>query len=109
MVLFLDFDGVLHPEEAPEEDLFSCSPVLWHVLRARPEIEVVFSTSWREFKAQKALIQLVTRNGGRDLRHRFIGQTPVIPLARYSEHPHPREEECRGWLAQNQRIDSPWC
>ena len=108
MILFLDFDGVLHPEDAPAAGLFCCSPVLWRVLRARPEVDVVFSTSWREIKSLKEMIVLSTRNEGSDLGHRFVGQTPVIPLARYREHSHPREEECFRWLSENSRTESPW-
>jgi len=108
MILFLDFDGVLHPEEALPTDRFSCRPVLWQILRACPDVDVVFSTSWREFRSQKEMIQLMTRNGGGDLRHRFVGQTPVIPLARYGGYPHPREEECLRWLSENRRTHTVW-
>ncbi len=108
MIIFLDFDGVLHREEAISTELFCCRPVLWEILRARPDVDVVFSTGWREIKSQKELIQIVTRNGGGDLRHRFVGQTPVIPLARYGEHPHPREEECLRWLSENRRPHTGW-
>ena len=108
MILFLDFDGVVHPEEAVPTELFSGRRVLWQVLRARPDVDVVFSTSWREFRSQKEMIQLMTRNGGGDLRHRFVGQTPVIPLVRYGGHSHPREEECLRWLSENKRPHKGW-
>lgn len=108
MILFLDFDGVAHPEVAAPTELFSCRPVLWQILRACPDVAVVFSTSWREFRSQKEMIELMTRNGGGDLRHRFIGHTPVIPLVRYGEHPHPREEECLRWLSENRRRQMDW-
>ena len=46
MVLFLDFDGVLHPETALSTRAdFQHLPLLWRILREVPEVEVVFATS----------------------------------------------------------------
>lgn len=56
MILFLDFDGVLHPGEvylrngAPELDapgeLFMWAPILEEILADFPTVRVVLSTSW---------------------------------------------------------------
>ena len=40
MILFLDFDGVLHSCDAGDDALFVSVPYLWQILRRRPEIEV---------------------------------------------------------------------
>ena len=75
MILFLDFDGVLHPHLRHEPD-FCRLPLLWGILRAAPEAKVVFSTSWREVYRPDEMVEFVTYGGGEDLAHRIIGQTP---------------------------------
>lgn len=46
-ILFLDFDGVLHPEHCHESKHFCCLPVLEDALRQAPEWQVVISSTWR--------------------------------------------------------------
>jgi hypothetical protein len=56
MILFLDFDGVLHPGAAfhtkrgielrGEGELFMWSPILQKLLSECPQIQIVLSTSW---------------------------------------------------------------
>lgn len=54
MVIFLDFDGVLHPEYIPgaslgkyktNRDYFSCLPNLENLLREFPDLEVIISST----------------------------------------------------------------
>lgn len=45
--LFLDFDGVLHPEYCYPGRFFEALPRLATVLHARPWVEVVVSSNWR--------------------------------------------------------------
>jgi len=47
MILFLDFDGVLHPEFSHESRHFCCLPVLEQVVRQLQDCEVVISSTWR--------------------------------------------------------------
>ncbi len=108
MILFLDFDGVLHPETGDESDLFCCRPVLWEILRARADVDVVFSTSWRESYPPEALLDFVTARGGEELRHRFIGQTPTVPVAPGADDYRRRERECLAWLAQHPHAPLRW-
>lgn len=103
MILFLDFDGVLHPSPTGG-DVFCCVPHLWTILRARRSIEVVFSTSWREAYAPDAMLDFVTANGAEDLLARFIGSNPVL----CTEEPYQREAECLAWLAGNVFAGQPW-
>lgn len=105
MVLFLDFDGVLHPQEHGGE-LFCRRPLLWDILRARPQVRVVFSTAWREKYALEELVAFATAGGGEDLAARFVGVTPIHPLDLAEECRH-REKECLAWLAAN-RHGGPW-
>jgi hypothetical protein len=46
MILFLNFDGVLHPN-TDDAAQFSCAPVLWGLLRLHRVTSVVFSAGWR--------------------------------------------------------------
>lgn len=94
----------------PPED-FSCSPRLWQILRACPEVEVVFSTSWREIYSFEELLDFVTRGGGEDLAHRFIGATPSIVReqgANIAGRVCKREDECRLWLIGNNQQHRSW-
>lgn len=100
MVLFLDFDGVLHPE-IPGREIFSQLPHLWDILRACPEVRVVFSTSWREKFPFDELVDMAISNGGEDLADRFIGITPVLPRGENGRQ-QIREQECLAWLAENE-------
>lgn len=104
MIIFLDFDGVTHPELRCEPD-FCRNPLLWQILRACPDVDVVFSTSWREIYAREELVMFVTRNGGKDLAHRFIACTPIIPRSQALQY--NRETECRLWMQINQ-PQRPW-
>ena len=109
MVLFLDFDGVLHPEILGQLDDFSCGLHLWNILRACPNVDVVFSTSWKGTYPVDELIAFATQGGGEDLAHRFIGTTPSVVRekgANYTGQYYRRETECRLWLAGNNRLES---
>jgi len=103
MILFLDFDGVLHPELPGRPDDFSSRPHLWEILRACPGVEVVFATAWRELHSFDELVVFATQGGGEDLAHRFIGATPVMQDVQYR-----REAECRQWLADSGQQGRPW-
>ena len=71
-ILFLDFDGVLHPEHCHESKHFCCLPVLEDALRQAPEWQVVISSTWR---LQKSLDQLRSRFSA-DIAERVVGETP---------------------------------
>lgn len=46
-ILFLDFDGVLHPEHCLESKHFCLLPVLEKVVRQVPEVGLVIASTWR--------------------------------------------------------------
>lgn len=126
MILFLDFDGVLHPQLRPQDylarfpglsgmqplpaadGLFSRLPVLWRVLREHPGIEVVFSTSWRERHDFDQLVAKATRGGGEDLAHRFVGVLPVIEIRSADDLPNLRYREILRYLQEQGREAEPW-
>ena len=81
MILFLDFDGVLHPDSAylvkgrptlkGEGELFMWAPLLIKALADFPEVQIVLSTSWaRELSFSRACCWLPE-----ELRARVIGST----------------------------------
>lgn len=98
MILFLDFDGVLHPNGRCDEGLFCRVALLWKILRACPDLKVVFSTSWREIYRPEEMVGFVTSGGGKDLVPRFIGKIPTFRDEGY----YPRRDiEIQSWLETN--------
>jgi hypothetical protein len=74
MIMFLDFDGVLHPVGSTEKQYFSRLPLLEKFLRNEaPHWQVVISSSWREYFTLQQLIERFSP----DLRSRIIGCTPA--------------------------------
>lgn len=104
MILFLDFDGVLHPSPTAG-DVFCCVPHLWTILRTRSSIEVVFSSSWREVYDPESMLDFVTANGAEDLLDRFIGSNPVLVG---TQGTCERESECVAWLHGSGMANRPW-
>lgn len=106
MILFLDFDGVLHPlffrpELPPEESKPFCYlPRLAGVLRDFPSVEVVISSTWR---LSYDLNQIRERFPV-DLQARVIGVTPYFSD---DERFGVRQQEAEKWLAEH-RPGSPW-
>ncbi|WP_162600983.1 HAD domain-containing protein [Paraburkholderia sp. C35] len=74
-VLFLDFDGVLHPVGEPAVDdnfrlienpgLFVWRPLLERILEPYPQIRIVVSSDWRRLFDDPTLIQLLGPLSGR--------------------------------------------
>lgn len=92
MILFLDFDGVLHPDAAylvrglPElrgdGELFMWAGHLVDVLASAPRVRIVLSTSWaRELRFARARDYLPA-----ELRTKVIGATWHSGMATDDEH-----------------------
>lgn len=73
MILFLDIDGVLHPDPPQPDQRLRSLPCLIAVLRDFPLVEVVISSLWREHLLLDQLRYLFPA----DLRERIIGVTPI--------------------------------
>lgn len=103
-ILFLDFDGVTHPEGCRTADLFCRLPLIEDVLLRHPSVLMVISSSWRAFRPLEKLRQRFRL----DLRDRVVGCTPLA-----SQDPcgpalhHVREIECMTWL-QTHLPDAQW-
>lgn len=102
--MFLDFDGVLHPEPCYDDrQLFSCLPRLENVLRDFPAVQIVISSTWRD---KYSLVELKALFAA-DIACRIIGVTPnwqEIPDI-VSSIGHQRHAEIEGWLRQS---GEPW-
>jgi len=97
-VLFLDFDGVLHPVGGGSSQ-FTRLPLLEALLRepGLAHVRIVISSTWRDMHSLKRLQQFFSP----DLRERVIGVTPVPD--EYSSD-HERYEEIRAWLDENGEV-----
>lgn len=77
MILFLDFDGVLHPYPCKPEQAFSAAPRLLAVLDDFPHVDVVVSSSWRLLRHSRAWLDVPEA-----LRERNHGPHAGDPQAR---------------------------
>ena len=73
MILFLDFDGVLHPMSMYLEkvDLLMWAPLLIEALEPHPHVEIVLSTSWVRSRGVTRTLEYLPE----DLRKRVVGAT----------------------------------
>lgn len=107
MILFLDFDGVLHPDPCFDADrMFEHVPRLALVAADFSDLRLVLTTSWR---SEKTFEQL-TAPLGAALAPRVIGVTPHFSSfeAPARLRPYPRQAECEQWLRANREANSEW-
>lgn len=100
MILFLDFDGVLHPFDRPD-GVFTLLADFERVMRDFPGVDIVVSSAWRETHTLDELRRIFSPDIGR----RIIGKTPVfidITL------PAIREAEILAWLRASGRQNETW-
>jgi len=103
VILFLDIDGVLHPDPPQPDQCLRSLPRLVEILRDFPEVEVVISSLWREHLSLEQLRELFPV----DLRERIIDVTPIAErIADWL--PARREGEILEWLEASGRADEPW-
>lgn len=107
MILFLDFDGVLHPDPCFDpQRMFEHAPRLAALLNEFPEAAVVLTTSWRSHKTFADLVAPLPWS----LRARILGVTPhasafAVPPRLRAYHRHA---ECLQWLTENQQKERAW-
>jgi hypothetical protein len=106
-ILFVDFDGVLHPEFCNESEHFMHRDAFETVMRQLPSVDLVVSSTWR---LQRTLQELKALFSG-DIGARVIGATPFY--AQLENIPdslvgYEREAECVAWLRQNGRATQDW-
>ena len=109
-ILFLDFDGVTHPDSCRKESFFCQLPLIENVLREYQHVDIVISSSWRY---ERRLPELQTYFSP-DIRPRIIDVTPSLVRADADgwipTHalPHHREWECQKWMLEHQPLNTPW-
>lgn len=106
-ILFLDFDGVLHPEFSHPSKYFCCLPQFEAVVRCVPDCEIVIASTWRQNHPLSELQKPFTP----DIAARIIGVTPFaheIEEVPESMLAYEREAECHAWLRANERGHLPW-
>lgn len=86
MIIFLDFDGVLHEVECAHWAEFQHVEKLEDVLKDYPDVKIVISSSWR-YRETLTELQL---HFSEHIRHRIIDVTPqltdsMVPMARFKE------------------------
>ena len=90
VVLFLDFDGVLHPDgEAaldenfrllPNPNLFCWKGLLHELLEPHPEVQIIVSSDWRRLFDDENLVRLLGPLG-----NRFVGIVETLGGPRSQE------------------------
>jgi hypothetical protein len=97
MILFLDFDGVLHPYPPTRSAPLWCrSNLLIDWLDTRPDIEVVVSSTWRLTRGPQQIRELLPQR----LANKFIGCTGLV-----HEELYARQLECEQWMKAHRE---PW-
>lgn len=96
LILFLDFDGVLHPDPPHSAAPLMCrAPLLQTWLELHPLVSVVISSTWRLKRSLPKLQAMFPLWGDR-----IVGVTPDIPQESYQ-----RQHECESWMRDH---SDPW-
>jgi hypothetical protein len=103
MILFIDFDGVLHHNQAEAGEFFSCRPLLEGVLREFPDVDVVVSSSWRDMHSLAELRAFFSE----DLRSRIVDVTSSSLRLAKAPNGAQREMQCTDWN-RRKRCGSGW-
>jgi hypothetical protein len=107
MILFLDFDGVLHPETLSDKNYFSNVDLFEKTIANQPELKIVISSTWR-LKHDLAEMQ---NYFSKETASRIIDITPEFSkiikcpddLVAYSRH-----AEINEWLRINSKPWEKW-
>lgn len=107
ITLFLDFDGVLHPQGGTTDLLFENANLLQTCLQQIEHLEVVISSSWAEVYPLEHLRDFFEEQPG--LHRLIVGCTlqKGNPKIDFGAMPL-RESQCRNWLTANQREPHRW-
>jgi len=113
VILFLDFDGVLHPSRESGRD-FEQVPRLARWLTAWAGVDVVVSSSWREVHRQVELVEML----GPVIGARVIGCTPLLTVERLlgrqgwtrapNQRGRERQQEVLAWVKASWQPRRPW-
>lgn len=97
MIVFIDFDGVLHPVRG--QDKFQYLPSLLELLDEFPDIRIVVSSSWRTIMDEAVLESMFERHACK-----FIGTTGEMEAP---GEVHGRMLEIQSWIIKHE-YTGPW-
>jgi len=80
-LIFLDFDGVLHPTSAKPQQWFSCADLLAEVLQGM-QCEIVISSSWRFSHSLAELKELLPIS----LAERVVAATGAAHIGKFARY-----------------------
>ncbi len=100
VIIFLDFDGVLHPVLCQPEKFFCRKQIFEDTIRDFKEVEIVISSSWRHQYEFEELLNFFSV----DIQKLITGCTRSVDD---SKAPN-RFEEIMDYLIQNKITDRPW-
>lgn len=109
-VLFLDFDGVLHPEKAARldrrlgrivgENMFCWLPLLETLLAPYPELRILVTSDWRRHLSNESLKDLLGPLGSR-----FLDVVLTYSPSRYEEiATEVDKRQLQHWLALDDHL-----
>jgi HAD domain in Swiss Army Knife RNA repair proteins len=107
-ILFLDFDGVLHPyspwphDEAVRSQYFIHLPRLERVLRDFAEVRIVIASDWRLYHSLEKLRSFFSQ----DIRSRVSGTTALERPT--SEGVGQRQLQAEQYLREHKLVDVQW-
>ncbi|MDB5824572.1 MAG: hypothetical protein JWR21_3276 [Herminiimonas sp.] len=104
MILFLDFDGVLHPSDR-RHGCLSCRAHFERVIRDYASVDIVISSDWRRDYSIKQLRSYFSY----DVAERIIGVTPDFVIQGFDlDYRFVREREIESWRGDAGREREGW-
>ncbi|MBU0589191.1 MAG: hypothetical protein KJ852_16600 [Gammaproteobacteria bacterium] len=100
-ILFLDLDGVLHPEGVGAELEFCHLDIFEQVMREFPQVQIVVSSSCRLGES----IEDLRSHFSIDIQDRIVGITPRLP--EFDSMRGQRQRECEAWVSEH-RPQARW-
>jgi hypothetical protein len=95
ILVFLDFDGVMHPVGCERSHHFCQRDLFEEVIREHPEVRIVISSTWRTAYPMAEIKRFFSP----DIADRIIGKTPTHE----DDEEHIRYREIRA-LLQNPKV-----
>lgn len=111
-ILFLDFDGVLHPDAVyqprnrplelrAEGELMMYAGILEEILIEHPDVKIILSTSWVRLLGYSRTLGKTSPG----LRARIAGATWHSGMAKPDGSPYRRAEDPFNWFSRWQQIE----
>ncbi len=100
-LVFLDFDGVMHPAGCDTSRYFCNLAEFEEVMREHPDVGIVIASTWRHAYPLTEL----KRNFSPDIGARIVGKTPMLEE---EGDEHARYEEIREFMRHPQLAGAQW-